>query len=140
MVCRAWAHPCLQAGAVAIWLAAAGLMEVLVPAEAVRRYLGPGTPWRGILMAWLIGTILPGAPYVALPLAAALLSRGAGIAAASTLVLSASLVSVTRLPYEVAFVGWRFAVLRTLACAGIPPVAGLLVHWLNVTLRLYPTA
>jgi uncharacterized membrane protein YraQ (UPF0718 family) len=118
----------------------AGLLQVLVPPEVVGRYLGGERVYRGILIAWAVGAVLPGAPYVTLPLAAALLARGAGIGPAATLVLSASLVGLTRVPYEVAFVGWQFAVLRVTACALLAPVAGMTIHWLNQVVSFYPLA
>lgn len=86
-------------------LVAAGLLKVLVPTEIVQEYLGGGTPYRSIVLGWLIGGVMPGAPFVTLPVAAVLLEEGASIGAAATLVMSASLVGVTRVPYEVAFVG-----------------------------------
>lgn len=137
----------LKQGAMTLWriwpllllaLVVAGLLHVLVPVEAVQRYLGTAHPYRAILIAWLIGALLPGAPYVTLPLAAVLLGRGAGIGAATTLVLSASLVGLTRIPYEVAFVGWQFSVLRVAACLVLAPVAGTAVHLLNTLARFYP--
>ncbi len=137
----------LKQGAVTLWriwpllllaLVVAGLLHALVPVEAVQRYLGTARPYRAILIAWIVGAVLPGAPYVTLPLAAMLLGRGAGIGAATTLVLSASLVGLTRVPYEVAFVGWQFSVLRVAACLVLAPVAGAGVHLLNVLMRFYP--
>ncbi len=119
-------------------LAVAGFIQVLVPRDVVADYLGVARPYRGILIAWLIGAVIPGAPYVILPLATVLLSRGAGIGAAATLVLSASLVGMTRIPYEVAFVGWQFSVLRVAACALLAPLAGVLVHLLNAAVSFYP--
>lgn len=118
-------------------LAAAGLLQELVPAEAVKKYLGRENPYQGIFLAWLIGGVMPGAPYVTLPVAAVLLKEGAGIGAAATLVMSASLVGMTRIPYEIAFVGWQFSVLRVLACVLVAPVVGVLIHWLNVAFGFY---
>ena len=87
----------LKGGAMLLWkiwpllllaLAAAGLLRVLVPAQMVSDYLGNHSPIRGIFLAWGVGALLPGAPYVVLPLAAVLLERGASIGAAATVVLS----------------------------------------------------
>ena len=79
-------------------------------------------------------------PSLTLPVAAVLLKEGAGIGAAGTLVMSASLVGVTRIPYEIAFVGWEFSVLRVLACILVAPVVGILIHWLNMVFEFYATA
>jgi len=118
--------------------AAAGMLQTLMPAKVVSSYLGGQSPMRGILIGWGVGAILPGAPYVTLPLAAVLLERGASIAPAATMVLSATFMSVTRIPYELTFLGWQFAALRILACLLLPPVGGLIVHGLNDVFGFYP--
>jgi len=120
-------------------LAAVGLLQLLAPTEAVGRYLGTGRPYLGIVIACMVGAVMPGAPYVTLPLAALLLSRGASIGAATAFVLSASLIGFTRIPFEIAFVGWQFSVLRLLACALLAPAAGIIIHWLNLLVGFYPT-
>ena len=117
--------------------AAAGLLQTLVPAEVVSSYLGAGNPVRGILLGWGVGIVLPGAPYVTLPLAAALLERGAAIGPAATMVMSATFMSVTRIPYELTFLGWQFSALRILSCILLPPLAGLAVHGLNALWGVY---
>lgn len=121
-------------------MAAAGLLQALVPARVVSSYLGGQNPMRGILIGWGVGAVLPGAPYVTLPLAAVLLERGAAIAPAATMVLSATFLSVTRIPYELTFLGWQFTTLRILACAFLPPVTGLMVHGLNELFGFYGAA
>ncbi|MEF8787921.1 MAG: permease [Planctomycetota bacterium] len=117
--------------------AAAGMLKILVPAKVVSSYMGAHSPMRGILIGWGVGAVLPGAPYVVLPLAAVLLQRGAAIGPAATMVLSATFMSVTRIPYELTFLGWQFSALRILACALLPPVAGLFVHGLNDLFGFY---
>ena len=56
-------------------LGVAGLIQVLIPKGVISQSMGAAAGYKGILIAWLIGSILPGAPYVILPLAAALLSQ-----------------------------------------------------------------
>lgn len=116
----------------------AGLIQVLIPKGIISQALGVTAGYKGILIAWLIGSILPGAPYVILPLAAALLSQGADIAPTVTLVLAASLVGATRIPYEIAFIGWKFSVVRLTSSLMLPPLAGFITLWFNKLIRLYP--
>ena len=120
-----------------IALGVAGLIQVLIPKDIISQSLGTAAGYKGILIAWLIGSILPGAPYVILPLAAALLSQGAGIASTVTLVLAASLVGATRIPYEIAFIGWKFSLVRLTAGVIFPPLAGFITFWFNKLIRLY---
>ena len=121
-----------------IALGVAGLIQVLIPKGIISQLLGVTAGYKGILIAWLIGSILPGAPYAILPLAAALLSQGAGIAPTVTLVLAASLVGATRIPYEIAFIGWKFSMVRLTAGVLLPPLAGFIALWCNKLMKLYP--
>ena len=116
----------------------AGLIQILVPKELVSQYLGTSAGYKGILIAWLIGSILPGAPYVILPLSASLLALGAGIGPVVTMVLAGSLIGVTRIPYEIAFIGWQFTLIRVIGGFLLPPVAGSIVTVVNKFLRMYP--
>ncbi|MFP4082113.1 MAG: permease [Candidatus Aminicenantes bacterium] len=121
-----------------IALGVAGLIQVLVPKDTISQLFGTAAGYKGILIAWLIGSIIPGAPYVILPIAASLLARGAGIAPTATLVLAASLVGISRIPYEIAFVGWKFSVVRVIGGFILPPVAGFIIFWANKLLKIYP--
>ncbi len=116
----------------------AGLIQILVPKELVSEYLGTSAGYKGILIAWLIGSIIPGAPYVILPLSASLLARGAGIGPLVTMVLASSLIGVTRIPYEIAFIGWRFSLVRVMGGLLLPPLAGTIVVVVNKFLKIYP--
>ena len=57
--------------------ALAGLVDVLIPSATLVRWLGVESSWRGILIGWLVGLIVPGGPYVFFPIAAALFRPGA---------------------------------------------------------------
>ncbi len=116
----------------------AGFIQILVPKELVSEYLGTSAGYKGILLAWLIGGIMPGAPYVILPLSASLLALGAGIGPIVTMVLASSLIGVTRIPYEIAFVGWQFSLIRVLGGFLLPPLAGTIVTAVNKLLKMYP--
>jgi len=114
-----------------IAIAVAGLLQVLIPKDIASKYLGEAAGFKGILLGWLIGSIVPGAPYVSLPLGASLLKVGADIAPVMTLILSSMVVAITRIPYEIAFIDWKFALLRVLACVFVPPVGGLIVRYIS---------
>lgn len=109
-----------------------GFLQVLIPKDLISGYLGPGSGFRGYLIAWAVGAVTPGAPYVVLPIAASLLNTGAGIGQIMTMVLSASLgVAVTRIPYEIAFVGWRFTVIRILSAFILPLLGGAVAGYIG---------
>ena len=47
----------------------AGMLRVVIPQDLISSALGPGSGFRGILVGWGAGALMPGAPYVALPVA-----------------------------------------------------------------------
>ena len=57
----------------------AGMIKVLLPQELMSRWVGEESGFRGILIGTVAGGIMPGGPYVSLPLAAGLLRAGAGV-------------------------------------------------------------
>ena len=119
--------------------AIAGFLRVVIPHQAISSALGPSSGARGILIAWGAGALMPGAPYAMLPVAGSLLGSGAGIGPVMTMVLAAGVgVAATRIPYEIAFIGWRFTVLRLVVCALIPPIGGIAAHWLARWLGFFP--
>lgn len=113
-------------------LGVAGFIQVIIPQEIVSQYLGPASGFKGYLIAWGVGAVTPGAPFAVYPIAVSLLSAGSGVGQIMTLVLSASIgVAATRIPYEIAFFGWRFSVLRLLSVFFFPIVGGLFAGYFS---------
>jgi len=113
-------------------LGVAGFLRVLIPQEVVSNYLGPASGMKGYMIAWGVGAVTPGAPFTIYPIAATLLEAGSGIGQIMTMVLSASIgVALTRVPYELAFLGWRFSLLRFLSAFVVPLMGGLIASYLS---------
>lgn len=106
----------------------AGYVQVLLPKEAVSRWLGAEAGARGILLGALAGTLAPGGPYINFPVVAALLRAGAGVGTAVAFLTAWSLTAITRLPLEIGIIGWRFALARFAVSFFFPPIAGWLAH------------
>ncbi len=106
----------------------AGLVQTLIPREAVARWVGEESGLRGILFGTLAGAITPGGPYVCLPIAAGLLKAGAGIGTMVAYLTSWSLIAVSRLPLTVGIMGWRFTIIQLLSVIIFPPIAGLIAN------------
>lgn len=105
----------------------AGLLEVLISASSLHRWLGADTSARGIAIAWAFGLLLPGGPYVLFPIAAQLFRAGVAPAAIITLVTAKTLVSPIRmLTYEAPVLGWRMTLARLLPAILLPPIVGWL--------------
>jgi uncharacterized membrane protein YraQ (UPF0718 family) len=107
----------------------AGMVEVLVPREALSRWIGAESGLKGILLATVAGGVCPGGPYVSLPIVAGLLRSGASIGVVVAFLTSWSLWAVARLPMEVGILGWRVALIRVASTFFFPPIAGLLAKW-----------
>lgn len=89
-----------------------GLFAVWVRRETVVRFLGEGSGLPGMLLSVLLGMLPTGPLYVAFPLAAMLLHKGAR---AANVILFLSSWACIKLPMElveIQFLGWKFALLR----------------------------
>lgn len=107
-------------------LLAGVFLAQLIPEAYVVSLLGEPSGLRGVLLATLIGGLLPGGPIIAFPLALALLEAGIGMAQMVTLITAWSVLAFHRvLVFEVPMLGWRFAGLRVLASLPVAPAAGL---------------
>ena len=104
----------------------AGVIPRLIPQEMISSWVGAESGWRGILIGSAVGAIMPGGPYVSLPLAAGLLRAGAGIGTMVALLTSWSVIAITRLPMEIGIMGWKFACIRIACGFFFPPIAGFI--------------
>lgn len=102
----------------------AGMAEVLLPREALERWVGADSGARGIILGSIAGGLCPGGPYVSMPIAAGFLKAGAGIGTMVAFMTAWSLWAVARLPLEVGIMGWRFAAIRFASTFFVPPLAG----------------
>jgi len=89
-----------------------GLFSVWVPKETVVKYLGKTSGIKGIIIAIALGMLPTGPLYIAFPMAAALLKKGAKI---SNIVIFISAWACIKLPQElveIQFLGIQFTLLR----------------------------
>ncbi len=89
-----------------------GLFAVWVRRETVAKYLGEGSGLSGLLLAVFLGTLPTGPLYVAFPLAAMLLKKGARMANVTVFLTSWACIKLPMELMEAQFLGWRFALLR----------------------------
>lgn len=89
-----------------------GYVNVLSPQDLIQQWLGPESGWGGLLLAELIGLLLPGGPYVVFPLIGVLYGAGAGLGPAVTLVTSWAMLALISVTFELPFMGWRFTLVR----------------------------
>jgi uncharacterized membrane protein YraQ (UPF0718 family) len=114
----------------------AGLIDVLVPAATVARWLGSERLGQGILVAWAAGLAMPGGPYLFFPVAAKLFESGASPGALIAFLTAKTLVSPVRmLTYEAPLLGWPLTLARFIPGVLLPPLMGWLGQWLYMLIK-----
>lgn len=121
---------------IALGVVVGTLFTLLVPREAVARHLGDQAGLRGILLAALVGTVMPAGPFAAFPLVLALGRSGAAIGPLIAFLTAWATVGLNRLIiWEIPFMGWEFGLLRFFSTLPLPILAGLLAERLSRTVR-----
>jgi uncharacterized membrane protein YraQ (UPF0718 family) len=109
----------------------AGLLDVLIPAPVLSRWMGGAGLGHGIVVGWVAGLIMPGGPYLAFPIVANLFRSGAAPGPLIALLTAKTLVSPIRmLTYEAPLLGWPLTLARLVPGVLLPPALGWLGQWL----------
>jgi uncharacterized membrane protein YraQ (UPF0718 family) len=104
----------------------AAFVAVLMPRDAVVRWVGAESGLLGLVIATLAGIIVPGGPITVFPIAAAFIAVGADVGATIAFVTSWTLLGYGRmLVWELPFFGFEFVLWRSLVALPLPIVAGL---------------
>ena len=110
-----------------------GLFSVWVSEEMVMKYLGRTSGVKGISLAILFGALPTGPLYIAFPIAAALLKKGASI---SNVIVFLSAWACIKLPQEMMelqFLGWKFMALRLVLTVVFVSIMGVsmehIIEW-----------
>lgn len=110
----------------------AGMVQVLIPQEILRSWIGKESGLKGIFIGTIAGAVAPGGPYVSLPVAAGLLRSGAGVGTMVAFLTGWSLWAFGRLAMEVGILGWKFTLIRFGSTFFFPPIAGLIAHFISM--------
>ena len=89
-----------------------GLMEVWVPKNKIQKWLGSGSGLRGGLISLVLGTLPTGPLYIAFPMTATLLRKGASITNMVIFLGSWAALKIPQLMVEIKFLGIPFTGLR----------------------------
>lgn len=103
-----------------------GYVNVLSPTQLIQEWIGPNSGFRGLVLAEIIGMLLPGGPYVVFPLIAILYSAGAGLGPAVAIITSWSTQALLTIGFEIPFMGWRFTAIRWGLGLVIPLITGVI--------------
>jgi uncharacterized membrane protein YraQ (UPF0718 family) len=105
-----------------------GLFSVWGSTELVVKYMGKTSGLKGIFLAILFGALPTGPLYIAFPIAAALLKKGAGI---SKIIVFLSAWACIKLPQEMMelqFLGWKFMTLRLVLTVAFVSIMGISIE------------
>lgn len=89
-----------------------GLFAVFVPKETVVKYLGKTSGIKGIILAIILGALPTGPLYIAFPMAAALLKKGAKISNIIVFLSAWACIKIPQEMVELQFLGPQFMLLR----------------------------
>ena len=103
-----------------------GLFEVWVPKQLIGKYLGRESGWKGVLLALLFGTAPTGPLYVAFPIAAMLLKKGASPLNVIILLDAWAAIKIPQLLIEARFLGPSFMLVRL----ALTVPSAILMGWL----------
>ncbi|MBS3809192.1 MAG: permease [Desulfobacterales bacterium] len=106
----------------------AGFMQVVIPPELIKTWLGEEAGLKGILIGSIGGALIPGGPYIAFPIIAAVFKAGAGLGTAVACVTGWALWGVITTMFELAIIGHRFTFLRLGLVLIFPPAAGIMAN------------
>jgi len=95
-------------------LALIGLVLTMLSPEIISKIIGANTGIIGMIVTSIIGaiTLIPG--FVAFPLAASLLQKGAGVMQIAVFISTLMMVGIVTMPLEMKYFGKKEAVLRNL--------------------------
>jgi len=107
----------------------AAFVTRLLPREVVARVVGGESGIVGILIAMVMGAVLPGGPLTIYPVAGAFLLLGADVGTAVAFITAWNLLGYNRaLIWELPFFGPEFVGWRILIALPLPIIAGLMAR------------
>ncbi len=88
------------------------LLDTWVPREVILKYLGSGSQWKGILIAFVFGSVSAGPIYAAFPFCTMLRKKGASTQNIVIILSSWAVLKIPMLLNEAKFLGPQFMALR----------------------------
>jgi hypothetical protein len=102
----------------------AGFAVLLLPSGVVAQTIGPESGLSGVMLALLVGGLIPGGASISFSVVVMLNEAGAGMVQLVTLLTAWSVFAVHRvIIHEMPLMGLRFSVIRLLSSLPLPLVA-----------------
>jgi uncharacterized membrane protein YraQ (UPF0718 family) len=105
-----------------------GLFTVWVSKDTIIKYLGHTSGVKGVLLALFLGMIPTGPLYVAFPLAAALLKKGARVANIMIFLSAWACIKLPQELVEMRFMGFYFMILRLVMTIILVVLMGFIIE------------
>ncbi|KXB06366.1 hypothetical protein AKJ51_03800 [candidate division MSBL1 archaeon SCGC-AAA382A20] len=105
-----------------------GLFKVWVSKEMVVKYLGKASGLKGILIAVALGATPTGPLYVAFPLAAAMLEKGARVTNIIVFLSAWACIKIPQEMVELQFLGLNFMVTRLILTIILVSIMGFFIE------------
>ena len=103
-----------------------GLIRVLIPNAIVARWLGHTSGLKGIIIGSYLGILIPGGPFVFLPVTASIYKAGAGPGPIIALMAGRAMLGLNPLiVWQIPFLGLELPLARYIVCLFAPPLLGL---------------
>ena len=93
-------------------MAVVGISLSVIDEKLIARVIGPGSGVLGIIISILIGSITMMAGFIAFPLGATLIARGAGVSQVGAFISALMLVGFLTIPLEKKYWGLKTTILR----------------------------
>lgn len=105
-----------------------GLFSVFISKEQVVKYLGKASGFKGVFLAILFGALPTGPLYIAFPLAAALIKKGARVSNAVVFISAWACIKIPQELVELQFLGFKFMGTRLLLTIFFVILMGILIE------------
>lgn len=89
-----------------------GIILVVLDKQVISKFIGEGSGFIGVIIGALVGSITLMPPFVAFPLASALLENGAGITQIAAFISTLMMVGVVTIPLEIKYWGKKATFIR----------------------------
>lgn len=105
-----------------------GLIEAWIPKDKIQKWLGSGSGLKGIGISLVLGTLPTGPLYVAFPMAATLIRKGASYTNIVVFLGAWAALKIPQLMVEIKFLGLTFTLLRFALTLVALVLIGLLIE------------
>lgn len=130
-----WNMAVVNVPRIVLALLTAGFLSHLLPHEIIADWVGHESGLKGIAIATVLGTIMPGGPLIAFPIVVLLIKAGAGMPALVTFLTAWSVLGIQRIiGFELPMMGAKFVINRVAIGIFLPPISGGIVYLLDFVL------